>query len=129
MVFNQLSGNAKSRQLILSNPFDSRVCQHSKANILVMMCSAKGTYTLKLYVVGNTQNSTLEIQRINDIFEQEFQGVYRLRVIDVLKSCQLTKEEKVLATPTLAKVLPSPVRKILDNLSNREKVLIGLDLL
>ena len=56
-----------------------------------MMCSANGTYTLKLYVIGDTQNSILEIKRINDLFEQKYKGVYGLRVIDVLKSPLLSK--------------------------------------
>lgn len=66
---------------------------------------------------------------LNTILEQEFQGVYALKVIDVLKNPQLAEEDKILATPTLAKILPPPVRKIIGDLSDREKVLIGLDLL
>lgn len=66
---------------------------------------------------------------LKDILEQEFQGVYALKVIDVLKNPQLAEEDKILATPTLSKVLPPPVRKIIGDLSDREKVLVGLDLL
>ncbi|MDJ0524050.1 MAG: circadian clock protein KaiB, partial [Microcystis sp. M53600_WE12] len=66
---------------------------------------------------------------LKNILEEEFQGVYALKVIDVLKNPQLAEEDKILATPTLAKVLPPPVRKIIGDLSDREKVLIGLDLL
>jgi circadian clock protein KaiB len=61
--------------------------------------------------------------------DEEFKGVYALKVIDVLKNPQLAEEDKILATPTLSKVLPPPVRKIIGDLSDREKVLIGLDLL
>ena len=64
-----------------------------------------------------------------EILEREFKGVYALKVIDVLKSPQLAEEDKILATPTLAKILPPPVRRIIGDLSDREKVLIGLDLL
>ena len=63
------------------------------------------------------------------ILENEFKGVYALKVIDVLKQPQLAEEDKILATPTLAKILPPPVRRIIGDLSDREKVLIGLDLL
>lgn len=56
-------------------------------------------------------------------------GVYALKVIDVLKNPQLAEEDKILATPTLSKILPPPVRRIIGDLSDREKVLIGLDLL
>lgn len=93
------------------------------------MSPLKKTYILKLYVAGNTPNSTRALKTLNNILEQEFQGVYALKVIDVLKNPQLAEEDKILATPTLAKILPPPVRKIIGDLSDREKVLIGLDLL
>ncbi len=93
------------------------------------MSVPKKTYVLKLYVAGNTPNSARALKTLKNILEQEFQGVYALKVIDVLKNPQLAEEDKILATPTLAKVLPPPVRKIIGDLSDREKVLIGLDLL
>jgi circadian clock protein KaiB len=93
------------------------------------MSSLKKTYILKLYVAGNTPNSIRALKTLNNILEKEFQGVYALQVIDVLKNPQLAEEDKILATPTLAKILPPPVRKIIGDLSDREKVLIGLDLL
>jgi circadian clock protein KaiB len=93
------------------------------------MTTPKKTYVLKLYVAGNTPNSVRALTTLNNILEQEFQGVYALKVIDVLKNPQLAEEDKILATPTLAKILPPPVRKIIGDLSDREKVLIGLDLL
>ncbi len=87
------------------------------------------TYVLKLYVAGNTPNSVRALRTLKNILEEEFKGVYALKVIDVLKNPQLAEEDKILATPTLSKVLPPPVRKIIGDLSDREKVLIGLDLL
>jgi circadian clock protein KaiB len=93
------------------------------------MSPLKKTYVLKLYVAGNTPNSIRALKTLNNILEEEFQGVYALKVIDVLKNPQLAEEDKILATPTLAKILPPPVRKIIGDLSDREKVLIGLDLL
>ena len=93
------------------------------------MNALKQTYVLKLYIAGKTSNSIRALKTLKNILEQEFKGVYALRVIDVLKSPQLAEEDKILATPTLAKVLPPPVRKIIGDLSDREKVLIGLDLL
>ncbi|AZB72846.1 circadian clock protein KaiB [Synechococcus elongatus] len=91
--------------------------------------SPRKTYILKLYVAGNTPNSVRALKTLKNILEVEFQGVYALKVIDVLKNPQLAEEDKILATPTLAKVLPLPVRRIIGDLSDREKVLIGLDLL
>lgn len=93
------------------------------------MSSLKKTYVLKLYVAGNTPNSVRALKTLSHILEEEFKGVYALKVIDVLKNPQLAEEDKILATPTLAKILPPPVRKIIGDLSDREKVLIGLDLL
>jgi circadian clock protein KaiB len=93
------------------------------------MKTAKKTYVLKLYVAGNTPNSIRALKMLNTILEEEFHGVYALKVIDVLKNPQLAEEDKILATPTLSKVLPPPVRKIIGDLSDRERVLVGLDLL
>ena len=87
------------------------------------------TYILKLYVAGNTPNSMRALNTLKEILDTEFKGVYALKVIDVLKNPQLAEEDKILATPTLSKILPPPVRKIIGDLSDREKVLIGLDLL
>lgn len=93
------------------------------------MNAPKKIYVLKLYVAGNTPNSVRALKTLNDILDREFRGVYALKVIDVLKNPQLAEEDKILATPTLSKILPPPVRKIIGDLSDREKVLIGLDLL
>lgn len=93
------------------------------------MNTFKKAYVLKLYVAGNTANSIRALKILKDILEAEFQGIYTLKVIDVLKNPQLAEEDKILATPTLSKILPPPVRKVIGDLSDREKVLIGLDLL
>ena len=69
------------------------------------------------------------LKTLREILETDFRGVYALKVIDVLKNPQLAEEDKILATPTLAKILPPPVRRIIGDLSDRERVLIGLDLL
>ena len=91
--------------------------------------TTRKTYILKLYLAGNTPNSMRALKTLRNILETEFRGVYALKVIDVLKNPQLAEEDKILATPTLAKILPPPVRRIIGDLSDRERVLIGLDLL
>jgi circadian clock protein KaiB len=80
-------------------------------------------------VAGNTPNSMRALKTLRNILETAFRGVYALKVIDVLTNPQLAEEDKILATPTLAKILPPPVRRIIGDLSDRERVLIGLDLL
>lgn len=83
---------------------------------------------LKLYVTGQTPNSQKAIETLNKVLKMELKGAYTLEVIDVLKHPQLAEEDKILATPTLTKVLPPPVRKIIGDLSDIDKVLLGLDL-
>jgi len=83
---------------------------------------------LKLYVTGQTPNSQKAIETLEKVLKMELKGTYTLQVIDVLKNPQLAEEDKILATPTLTKVLPPPVRKIIGNLSDIDKVLLGLDL-
>ena len=91
--------------------------------------SPRKTYILKLYVAGNTLNSMRALKTLRNILETEFVGVYALKVIDVLRQPQLAEEDKILGTRTRAKILPPPVRRIIADLTDRERVLIGLDLL
>jgi len=83
---------------------------------------------LRLYVTGKTPRSEQSIADLHRICEEEFDGQYRLDVIDVLKRPQLAENEKILATPTLIKKLPPPLRRIIGDLSDKDKVLLGLDL-
>ena len=80
------------------------------------------TYVLKLYVAGNTPNSVRALKTLKTILERDFQGVYALKVIDVLKNPQLAEEDKILATPTLSKVLPPPVREFLHRVNLNQSI-------
>lgn len=93
------------------------------------MSVSEKTYVLKLYVSGDMSSSARALRMLNNILERDFKGEYTLQVIDVRENPQLAEEDKILATPTLTKVLPPPVRRIVGDLSDREQVLIGLDLL
>jgi len=88
----------------------------------------KKSYTLKLFVTGNTPNSLRAIANLKKILAEELKGMYTLQIVDVLKNPQLAEDEKILATPTLSRILPPPIRRIIGDLSDREKVLIGLDI-
>ena len=88
----------------------------------------KKKYILKLYVTGQTTNSVKAIQNLKKILSGELKDVYELKIIDVLKNPQLAEDEKILATPTLSRVLPPPVKRIIGDLSDKEKVLLGLDI-
>jgi circadian clock protein KaiB len=84
--------------------------------------------TLKLYVTGNTPRAERAIANLRRICEEELGGKYQMLIIDVLERPQLAEEEKILATPTLIKSLPPPLRRIIGDLSDTEKVLLGLDI-
>ena len=88
----------------------------------------KKKYILKLYITGQTANSVKAIQNLKKILSGELKDVYELKIIDVLKNPQLAEDEKILATPTLSRVLPPPVKRIIGDLSDKEKVLLGLDI-
>ena len=85
-------------------------------------------YLMRLYVTGMTPRSTQAIARIKAICEEHLQGRYDLEVIDIYQQPALAKGEQIIATPTLIKKLPFPLRRIVGDLSNKERVLLGLDL-
>lgn len=85
-------------------------------------------WTLRLYVAGQTQNSITAFANLKKICSEHLEGRYRIEVIDLLKNPQLAKDHQIVAVPTLIRKLPTPVKKIIGNLSNTEKVLVGLDL-
>jgi len=85
-------------------------------------------YILKLYITGNTGNSQTATKNLNNILEAKLKRLYTLEIIDVLKKPELAIEDKILATPTLIKVSPEPAKRIIGDLSDKEKVLSGLDL-
>ena len=85
------------------------------------------TYLLKLYVTGSSARAETAIGNLTRICEQELGGLYQLEIIDVLEHPQLAENDKVLATPTLIKQLPPPLRRVIGDLSDKDKVLLGLE--
>jgi len=83
---------------------------------------------LKLYIAGRTDKTQRALDNLSKICEKELKGKYELTVIDILERPQLAEDEKILATPTLIRELPVPIRSIVGDLSEIERVLIGLDL-
>jgi circadian clock protein KaiB len=86
-------------------------------------------WVLRLYVAGQTPKSLAAFSNLKKICEEQLDGKYSIEVIDLLINPQLGGEDQILALPTLVRKLPVPVRKIIGDLSNTERVLIGLDLL
>jgi circadian clock protein KaiB len=85
-------------------------------------------YELRLYVAGKTTKSVTALNNLKKYCEEHMQGEYSIEVIDLLTHPQLAEGDQILAIPTLVKKVPEPVRKIIGDLSNKEKVLVGLDI-
>ena len=86
-------------------------------------------FLLRLYVAGQTPKSMTAFANLKNICEEHLAGRYQIEVVDLLKNPTLARGDQILAIPTLVRKLPEPVRKIIGDLSNTERVLIGLDLL
>lgn len=85
------------------------------------------TFELRLYVAGQTRKSLVALANLRQICEEHLQGRYTVEVIDLLQHPQLARGDQILAIPTLVRKLPEPIKKIIGDLSNAEKVLVGLD--
>jgi len=86
-------------------------------------------YILRLYVLGESQLSKVAIKNAKMICDEKLKGKYTLEVIDLLKRMQLAEDEKIFATPTLERKLPRPLKRIIGDLSDSSKVLLGLDII
>ena len=86
------------------------------------------SWELRLYVAGQTPKSITAFNNLKKLCEEHLAGKYRIEVIDLLKNPQLAKGDQIFAIPTLVRKLPQPLKKIIGDLSNRERVLVGLDL-
>jgi len=95
---------------------------------LTMTGSGRDKYILRLYITGTTSRSVLAITNLKKICEEYLEGRYELEVIDLYQMPGLAKDEQIIAAPTLIKKLPLPFRRIIGDMSNEEKVLMGLDL-
>jgi circadian clock protein KaiB len=85
-------------------------------------------YVLRLYVAGMSPRSVRAIENIRKICEESLKGRYELEVIDVYQQPEYAKKEQLLAAPTLIKKLPLPLKRLIGDMSNKERILIGLDL-
>ena len=90
--------------------------------------ASEETYELRLYVAGQTARSMAAFANLKRICEEHLKGQYRIEIIDLQLNPQLAKGDQILALPTLVRKLPPPVKKIIGDLSNTERVLVGLNL-
>jgi circadian clock protein KaiB len=90
--------------------------------------SLQAKYVLRLYINGSTLKSALAVKNIKQVCEQHLDGQYNLEIIDICKHVNLARDEQIVAVPTLIKRLPHPLRRLIGDLSDQNKVLLGLDL-
>jgi len=93
-----------------------------------MDCPDAVQYELRLYVAGQTAKSLAAFANLKRICESHLNGEYRIEVIDLIKTPQLAAGDQILAVPTLVRRLPEPIKKTIGDLSNEERVLVGLDI-
>ncbi|MHB0998100.1 MAG: circadian clock KaiB family protein [Armatimonadota bacterium] len=85
-------------------------------------------WTLRLYVAGQTPKSVTAFANLKKLAEEHLQGEYTIEIVDLLENPQLAEGDQIIAVPTLVRRLPEPVKKIIGDLSNTERVLVGLDI-
>jgi circadian clock protein KaiB len=90
--------------------------------------SLQAKYVLRLYINGSTLKSTLAVKNIKQVCEEHLHGRYDLEIIDIFQQAHLARDEQIVAVPTLIKRLPRPLRRLIGDLSDHNKVLFGLDL-
>lgn len=100
--------------------FESAISEAAKSN---------QKYILRLYITGMTSKSTQAIQNVKKICEEHLKGRYELEVVDISQQPVLARGEQIIATPTLIKRLPEPLRRFIGNMSDTDKILLGLDVI
>lgn len=106
-----------------------RTARRNPAGTASAARSSSTIWELRLYVAGKTPKSVAAFANLKRICEQHLQGRYRIEVVDLLENPTLARGEQIFALPTLVRQLPPPVKKIIGDFSNTERVLVGLNLL
>jgi circadian clock protein KaiB len=88
----------------------------------------KAKYLLRLYVTGTTGRSVRAVQNVRRICEEHLKGLYDLEVVDIYKNLPLARGDQIIAAPTLIKRLPAPLRRLIGDMSDEQRVLVGLDI-
>ena len=92
-----------------------------------MVSTESKKWNLRLYVAGQTPKSIVALANLKRICDEHMSGQYRIEVIDLMENPQLARRDQIVAIPTLVRELPSPLKRIIGDLSNTERVLVGLD--
>ncbi len=108
------------------SPLRGLQCRLGGGNLLVLH-AAMNNYILKLYISGSSPRAQAAIENLKRICEEDLAGRYTLEIVDVLENPAAAEMDKILATPTLVKQLPPPLRRVIGDLSDKDKVLLGLE--
>ena len=111
----------------LPEPFQPQRKNASPRTPWIKVEAILSKYILTLYVTGTSPRTQIAIDNLNRICGEELDGRYELEIIDVLENPQRAEDERILATPTLIKQLPPPLRRVIGDLSDKDKVLLGLE--
>lgn len=120
--------NKSGRKKIIPQEKEKNPRDTTCYNLIIYMESSSETYELRLYVAGQTPKSVTALTNLKKYCEEYLKGRYKIEVIDLLKNPQLAEGDQILAIPTLVRKVPVPIRKIIGDLSNEERVLVGLDI-
>jgi len=104
------------------------VTKKSAARVKPAAAVSGCAWNLRLYVAGRTSKSVTAFENLKRICEEHLSGQYEIEIIDLIEHPQLAKGDQILALPTLVRRLPEPIKKIIGDLSNTQRVLVGLDL-
>jgi circadian clock protein KaiB len=86
------------------------------------------SWDLRLYVAGQTRKSVAALANLKQLCEEHLAGKYRIEIVDLLEQPELAQNDQILAIPTLVRKLPAPMKKVIGDLSNTDRVLVGLDM-
>ncbi len=100
---------------------------HAEALTRAAKARGKRKYVLRLFVAGVTPRSQQAIQTVKEVCNQHLEGRYELEIVDIYQQPEAVRQEQVIVAPTLVKKLPAPLRKLIGDMANREKLLLGLD--
>jgi len=107
---------------------DQTTARHPDSDVSGSSSAAADAWVLRLYIAGQTPKSLAAISNLHHICEEHLAGKFHIEVIDLLENPQLAEGDKIIAIPTLVRKLPEPIRKIIGDLSDTEKTLVGLQL-
>jgi len=105
-----------------------KVTRRTKAPAPAAPREHKAKYVLRLYVTGTTGKSVRAIQNVRRICEEHLSGLYDLEVVDIYKNLPLARGDQIIAAPTLIKRIPEPLRRLIGDMSDEQRVLVGLDI-